>query len=154
MDSRSGVNTNWLNTKKHIFQNKQTFLRRLKILKPYLKPGLSILEIGCSSGFMLFPLIKKRYKCTGIEPSGIFNKFLKKKKIDVYSSLEELDKKKPNQKFDIIMHFFVLEHIADPLSFLKTLLSKLNKNGKIIFEIPNLAGQSSGEKAFMNHWMI
>ena len=39
---------------------------------------------------MLF-LIKKRYKCTGIEPSGIFNKFLKK--IDVYSSLEELDKK-------------------------------------------------------------
>ena len=39
------VNTNWLNTKKHIFQNKQTFLRRLKILKPYLKPGLSILEI-------------------------------------------------------------------------------------------------------------
>ena len=86
MDSRSGVNTNWLNTKKHIFQNKQTFLRRLKILKPYLKPGLSILEIGCSSGFMLFPLIKKRYKCTGIEPSEFLINF-KKKKIDVYSSL-------------------------------------------------------------------
>lgn len=37
------------------------------------------------------------------------------------------------------MHFFVLEHISDPIKFLKDLISLLNKNGKIIFEIPNVA---------------
>ena len=41
-------------------------------------------------------------------------------------------------KFDLIIHFFVLEHIADPLTFLKKLLSLLKKNGKIVFEVPNV----------------
>ena len=139
MDSRSRSETNWLNTKKHIAQNKETFERRYKIIKSFLRPKSEILEIGCSSGFMMFPLIKKKFRCTGIEPSGVFNKFLKKKKINVHSSLEQLITKEPNKKFDIIMHFFVLEHIADPISFLKNLLSLLKKNGKIIFEIPNVA---------------
>ena len=51
MDSRRGK-YKLVKYKKHIFQNKQTF-KKIKILKPYLKPGLSILEIGCSR-FMLF----------------------------------------------------------------------------------------------------
>ena len=41
------------------------------------------------------------------------------------------------EKFDLIMHFFVLEHISDPLAFLQKQLSLLNKGGKLVFEIPN-----------------
>lgn len=139
MDSRSGEQTGWLNTNRHIKQNRETFERRYKFLRPYLKPKSSILEIGCSSGFMLFPLLKKNFKCIGIEPSGVFNKFLKNKKVEVFSNVEQLEKELPHKKFDLIMHFFVLEHISEPLVFLKKLLSLLNKNGIIIFEIPNVS---------------
>ena len=85
---------------------------------------------------MLYPLRKKGHNCTGVEPSGFFTKFLDKNNIANFDSIEDLNKK--NLKFDLIIHFFVLEHIADPLTFLKKLLSLLKKNGKIVFEVPNV----------------
>ena len=63
-------------------------------------------------------------------------KFLRKQKIATFKNFDEIQKK--NLKFDIIMHFFVLEHIQDPLKFLQDQLNQLNKNGKIIFEILNI----------------
>lgn len=138
MEARSGKFSGWLKAEDHILKNKETFKRRMKYIKPNLKSKKNILEVGCSSGFMLFPLIKKGFKCTGIEPSGVFSRFLKSKKIDVYSSIEKL-KKNTNKKFDLIIHFFVLEHIADPIKFIKSLLPLLEKKGQIIFEIPNVA---------------
>lgn len=138
MDKRAGKSSGWLKANDHLKKNKETYLRRLKYLKPYLKSKKNILELGCSSGFMLFPLMKKGHICTGIEPSGTFNNFLKEKKIDVYKSLNSLKKKK-KRKYDLIINFFVLEHIGEPVNFLRELLSLLKKNGKIIFEVPNVA---------------
>ena len=138
MEKRSGKTSGWLKAQEHISKNRETFIRRMKYIKPYLKNKKSILEVGCSSGFMLFPLIKKGFKCSGIEPSGVFSKYLKKKNIDVHSSIEDLIKNK-KEKFDLIIHFFVLEHISDPIKFIKNLLSLLTKKGQIIFEIPNVA---------------
>ena len=40
------------------------------------------------------------------------------------------------EKYDLIMHFFVLEHIRNPKDFLKKQLKLLKKKGKIVFEIP------------------
>ena len=43
---------------------------------------------------------------------------------------------KLNKKFDVITHFFVFEHIADPYTFLKANMDLLNEDGVIIAEIP------------------
>ena len=51
------------------------------------------MEIGCSSGFMLYPLRKKGHNCTGVEPSGFFTKFLDKNNIANFDSIEDLNKK-------------------------------------------------------------
>jgi SAM-dependent methyltransferase len=134
MEGRSGLEIGWTDANKHFHSNYKNYLRRYKFLKKYLnKKKLNILEIGCSSGFMLDPLIKKGHNCTGIEPSGYFSKFLKKKNIIIFDDIKKIK----NQKFDLIMHFFVLEHIRSPLTFLKEQMKLLKKNGKIIFEIPN-----------------
>ena len=118
MNKRSGKLSGWLSAKKHVANNKETFQRRYKYLNKHIfKKNLSILEIGCSSGFMLYPLRKKGHHCTGVEPSGFFTNFLDKNKIVNFDSIEELNKK--NLKFDLIIHFFVLEHITEPLIFLK-----------------------------------
>jgi len=133
MDSRSGNQGGWLNAEKHIKANNDTVKRRMKYLSPFFEKPKKVLDIGCSSGFMLFPLKEQGHECYGIEPSGVFSEFVKSKNINVYESIEDLNK----TQFDIIMHFFVLEHITDPIDFLKKQLNLLKPGGKLIFEIPN-----------------
>ena len=139
MEYRAGKTGGWQKAGEHIKANEDTRLRRMKYLEPHLKNKKNILEIGCSSGFMLYPLSKKGHNCIGIEPSGIFSDFVKSKNLTVHNSMEQLIENSPESKFDLIMHFFVLEHISEPLKFLSKQLNLLRPNGKIIFEIPNVA---------------
>ena len=139
MTSRSGVAGGWLGAESHILANESTRDRRLKYLDQNIPEKAAILEVGCSSGFMLIPYHKKGNICTGIEPSGFFSHYVRDQGIEIFTSIEELIQNAPDKKFDIIMHFFVLEHISEPLAFLKNQLALLKKGGKIIFEIPNVA---------------
>jgi SAM-dependent methyltransferase len=139
MASRAGSQGGWQKAEEHIVANESTRQRRMKYLDSYLNKGSSILEVGCSSGFMLFPFVKAGYVCTGIEPSGVFSEFVKSRGLAVYDSLSQLQKSAPNVQFDAILHFFVLEHIADPLVFLEAQFALLKPGGKIIFEVPNAA---------------
>jgi len=139
MSSRSGFDGGWHRAEEHIASNELTRKRRMQYLKPYLIDKCKILEIGCSSGFMLLPLAEKGYSCSGIEPSGIFRDFVNNKGLRVYESFEELKSEPLGEKLDLIIHFFVLEHIINPFDFLKSQLDLLKPGGKIIFEIPNAA---------------
>ena len=40
-------------------------------------------------------------------------------------------------KFDLIFHYFVLEHVGDPLSFLTQQIDLLNPGGLLEFELPS-----------------
>ncbi|GBL32934.1 ubiquinone biosynthesis O-methyltransferase [Methylophilaceae bacterium] len=139
MAGRAGSAGGWQKAEEHIVANELTRQRRMKYIERHLRAGASILEVGCSSGFMLLPLSESGYSCAGVEPSGVFSEFVKSKGLTVYDSLDNLIKSGPNELFDLILHFFVLEHIADPVEFLKMQLSLLKPGGKIIFEIPNAA---------------
>lgn len=139
MSSRAGDAGGWLKAEEHINANELTRLRRMKYLNAYLEEVKSILEVGCSSGFMLLPLVNSGYSCNGIEPSGVFRDFVASKGINVHASLDALINSKVEDKFDLIMHFFVLEHIANPIEFLQSQLEILKPGGRIIFEIPNAA---------------
>ena len=139
MAGRSGEEGGWHRPEKHIAANELMRQRRMAYIEPHLNGPAHILEIGCSSGFMLYPLQEASHTCVWIEPSGIFSEFLKHRDIDVYDSIGQLHVFKPEERFDLIIHFFVLEHIADPILFLQMQLESLNPGGKIIFEIPNVA---------------
>ncbi|UCV10570.1 class I SAM-dependent methyltransferase [Dechloromonas denitrificans] len=139
MSSRSGDAGGWLKTEQHLVANESTRLRRMKYLAPFLVGASDVLEVGCSSGFMLYPLAEAGHRCTGIEPSGVFSEFVRGRGLPVYQSLGQLQQEVPQAQFDLILHFFVLEHIADPLAFLKDQLKMLRPGGRIIFEIPNAA---------------
>ena len=133
MDKRIGLNdTIWKSEDKIAEKNRENIYRRKKFLKKYLKNNSSILEIGCSSGFMLDELSTAQRKCYGIEPSNLFRKILKKKGYKIFNNINQIE----NINIDIIVHFFVFEHIVNPFKFLKDQLDLLNKKGKIIFEIP------------------
>ena len=137
MSSRVGDHRDWSGAEKHIETNQDQVIRRLKFLEEHLQSGMDILEIGCSSGFMLNEFRNKGLKTTGIEPSGEFLEFVKKAGHNSYESLQELENSEPDKKFDVITHFFVFEHIANPYDFLKETLDLLKPGGCIIAEIPS-----------------
>jgi len=139
MAGRAGDEGGWEKAEDHIKANESTRLRRMKYLKPLLSEKSSVLEVGCSSGFMLFPLSEAGHDCTGVEPSGVFSEYVKSRNLPVYESLKSLQELNANHQFDVILHFFVLEHIANPQEFLESQFALLKPGGKIVFEIPNAA---------------
>ena len=139
METRAGTSGGWQKAEEHVIANEDTRQRRMMHLSPHLDKNVEILEIGCSSGFMLYPLHEMECNCIGIEPSGVFSDFVKNNDLIVYNSVEHLIEKAPELKFDLIIHYFVLEHISNPIPFLLEQINLLKPNGKIIFELPNVA---------------
>ena len=135
MEKRSGQDRDWSGPEEHIRTNKDNAIRRLGYVQKHIKKGKSVLEIGCSSGFMLDAFRDAGLNVVGIEPSGGFEGFLENRGHKVFKSLEELEKNY-NGKFDLICHFFVLEHIRDTINFINRQLDLLNSSGVIIAEVP------------------
>ena len=133
MSKRVGDHRDWSNADLHKKTNQDQVNRRIPFMEKYFQPGQKLLEIGCSSGFMLDAF--KNYfslDCVGVEPSGEFSDYVRKSGHEVYESISEIS----NMKFDIITHFFLFEHMRDPFQFMKDCMSLLNDNGIIIAEIP------------------
>jgi len=135
MAARSGKERDWSNAEAHIKTNQDQVKRRLSFLEPYLRTGADLLEIGCSSGFMLDAFRDYGMNCTGVEPSGEFTDFLYSKGYPVFENLNQLIDNS-TKKYDLLVHFFVFEHIRDPFVFLKQTYDLLKEDGKIIAEIP------------------
>ena len=132
MSSRVGDHRDWSNADKHKETNQDQVARRLPFLEEYLSSGADILEIGCSTGFMLDAFKSRGLNCIGIEPSGAFSDYLETQGYEIYQDIKYINKK----NFDIITSFFVFEHMRDPFQFLSDSYSLLKEKGVIICEIP------------------
>ena len=137
MSSRAGSDYDWTNAQKHIDSNQENVSRRWRFMADYAKPEMNLLEIGCSTGFMLDHFKEEGLEVKGIELSDEFVPFLKDRGYEIFLSLEELIQESSQQKFDIITHYFVFEHIRDPFDFLEKSYQLLNKGGWIIMEVPS-----------------
>ena len=137
METRSGGDFDWSGPESHIKTNQKQYERRLPFFSEFISTEKSVLEIGCSSGFMLLPLKEKGVKVIGVEPSGGFTSFLRSNNIQVYSNLDELQTSSKIKRFDLVMHFFVLEHVRDPVGFLKRAFKFVKPGGHMVFEVPS-----------------
>jgi 2-polyprenyl-3-methyl-5-hydroxy-6-metoxy-1,4-benzoquinol methylase len=138
MSVRSADNAGWEQPERHVQANQSQIDRRMTYLEGLLPAQGKILEVGCSSGFMLYPLKEKGWDCVGIEPSGVFGDYVNSKGIPCFSSLEDFKATGNHQgTFDVIMHFFVLEHIRDARGFIQAQLELLKPGGFLVFEMPN-----------------
>lgn len=107
--------------------------RALRFTKLYSKNS-RLLEIGCASGYFLFEAKDYVKSVTGVELTKEYVMYAKNKGLDVKDSLDEV----PDRSCDLIFMFHVLEHIDDPINFLKEVKKKLSQNGKLIIEVPNI----------------
>ena len=107
-------------------------------------------DIGSSSGQFLEE-IKEEFKCQviGIEPGEAYRVYAENRGMKVYESLESLAEA-GEPAFDLISMIHVLEHIPDPVNYLKQLRQKfLTSNGNILIEVPNLYAHDCFEVAHL-----
>ena len=98
------------------------------------------LDIGCSTGVHL-DAIKKKFpnaKMFGVEPGDKFREYSIKKGHTVFKSLDDF--KESGIKADAICLSHVLEHIPEPIDFLKLVNNVSSKKAFLIIEVPNTLG--------------
>jgi SAM-dependent methyltransferase len=117
----------------------RTAARHLKIVQRYLPPG-RVLDVGCASGLFLRLAQNAGWQVVGLEPSeALFEKASTavEGRGEVYRlTLEEADLAPAT--FDAVTIWDVLEHVPDPLGFMKTCRSLLKPKGHLFLNIPNL----------------
>jgi SAM-dependent methyltransferase len=108
------------------------------------------LDIGCSTGALL-----KRFQegfnsqPTGIEPGNAYRLYAQRHGLRVYASLDTLEADSIT-KFDLISVIHVLEHLADPVSYLANLRQQLlSPSGWLLVEVPNLYAHDCFEVAHL-----
>ena len=95
----------------------------------------SVLEIGGGHGILSKNYQKKkRIKWTIIEPNPSPVANAKAKFVKKFFSARDISK----FKADVILHSHVLEHIFDPLNFIKKISNQMNYKQLMIFSIPNI----------------
>ena len=112
----------WSKSRKERWENDIQYARKFatrisKSIEYYLgRPVQTVLEIGCSSGFMGigFNSLGCAYTGVDIDPESI--EFAKSKGIDAYClSAEDIEEHTlPRSKYDFIISSHVFEHLDDP----------------------------------------
>ena len=102
-----------------------------------------ILEIGCGRGLLLHQLAQLGHECHGIERSALAaRRAARTEGLRIYTqSLEECHF--PEQYFDAVILWHVLEHLDHPEKSL-ALMSRVLKPGSLLYlEVPNLTSLQS-----------
>lgn len=94
-----------------------------------------ILDIGCGTGFFISSAAEKCKHVYGAEFSDIRRgEAMRRTGLTVFSqSLEKL----PKRDFDIITAFDVLEHVPEPIPFMRSIDEILNPDGYLFLFVPN-----------------
>ena len=99
--------------------------------------GKTLLEIGVGAGQSILWFEEEGFDVSGIEPDGrnvsMINKVLKRGKV-AETSVEGFSSDKV---FDVIWMSHVLEHLIEPVRFLKKIRNNLKKSGIFFIEVPN-----------------
>jgi len=113
--------------------------RRVDEIKALLHPEIDypiILDVGCGDGTMIREFEKSGLVAYGVDPDLTAAAADVKSKI--VSSFKELPllAEKPFSP-TIISAYHVIEHVYEPLSFLKEIFSALPSGGQVVIETPN-----------------
>jgi methionine biosynthesis protein MetW len=97
-----------------------------------------VLDVGCGFGYFLEKIKnEKRCEVEGIEFNQSAIKIIKDKGIKVHDKFIEDLANTDIEPFDVVCSFQVLEHVENPLTFLKAKIDCLKKDGKLIIAVPN-----------------
>ncbi len=125
-----------------------------KILQPYIKEGMKVLDVGCGPGFFTIPiseLVGKNGKVIAADlQDGMLRKLQEKiRGTDLEERIKlhkcEQDKIGLTEKVDFILAFYMVHEVPGQDNFLRELKSLLNSHGTIFIVEPKLFHVSKKE---------
>ena len=123
-----------LNQKSQYYEDdKWDFHEAIKDIKGLKK----IVEIGCGPGNFLLKCKEQGLEVYGTEYNGDAANSARKKGITILSN-EELEGMA--ESFDAVFSFHVLEHVDDPMGFLRSMEKVVRPGGLICVSVPNQKG--------------
>jgi len=117
---------------------KRTAQKHLQIVRQFTKSG-RLLDVGCASGLFLSCALEAGFEIAGVEP----NEKLCEQALETLHGRGEihcgdLESAKLAGNFRAITLWDVLEHVPDPLDFLRKCHALLQPNGLLFLNVPDL----------------
>lgn len=111
---------------------------RVERLRPWLRPGARVLDIGSGSGEFLYLAKEMGCDVLGIEPGADYAAFAQKAYgvqvlVSGWSQVQLGD-----DIFDVITSHHVVEHLREPVSALRTFSRWLKPTGHAYFSVPDM----------------
>ena len=131
-----------------------------KILKPYIKEGITVLDLGCGPGFFSVELAKMVGSSGKVIAADLQEGMLQKlqekikgteleKRITLHKC--EVDKIGLNENVDFVLTFYVMHEIPDQNNLFTEIKTILKPNGQIlIVEPPFHVSKKAFEKTIQN----
>lgn len=120
------------------------------IVKSCAKGGRVALEIGAGVGYLTRRLIDAGWIAIGIEPGTGYAEHWQRYRIDIINDF--FPTSCTPGPFDLICSYAVLEHIAEPLKFLKDIRERLAPDGTAVFSVPDCTEEiEAGDPAILLH---
>ncbi len=114
------------------------------------KQGGAVLDIGCSAGSFLASMNNGNWKLYGIEMNSLTAEAAKLNSGAEVFVGDVMDAPFPQNSFDVVTCFDVLEHVYEPREFLKRVLHWLRPGGILFAKLPNI--DSWEAKLFRTYW--
>lgn len=95
----------------------------------------SAADIGCGGVYLLQRIREKGLAVKGIDPSPVTAEAGRKAGIDIVADF--YPSPALTERFDVLFHYDVLEHVDDPVAFLQAHHANLSSSGAVIFAVPD-----------------
>lgn len=105
-----------------------------KFCSLYTKGKGKLLDIGCANGDFLKIMEDSDFEVYGLEFS---DRFINKYGLNIFRG-SLFDAAYDTHSFDLVTMWAVLEHVSDPMEYLKEIHRILKPGGVVIFLVPNL----------------
>jgi SAM-dependent methyltransferase len=117
----------------------RTAQRHLRLIQRFAKGG-NLIDVGCASGSFLSVAAKAGWAVTGVEPSEMLADLAKRQLAgigEVYCSTLQEANLAPSS-FDALTLWDVLEHVTDPVGFLRFCVGMLKPGGHLFVNLPDI----------------
>ncbi|MBK6935919.1 MAG: class I SAM-dependent methyltransferase [Chitinophagaceae bacterium] len=123
---------------------KLTIRQKCKLVKKVTGRGKgNMLDVGAGTGVFVKAMLENGWQVTGLEPDAEARKVAKEVYGATLSSIEDFYHL-PDNSFDAITLWHVLEHVHDLKGYMAKLKSLLKESGRLIIAVPNY---TSGDAA-------
>lgn len=122
---------------RNVYRSARLAMDRLQRLSRRLPQASKILDVGSGSGEWLAVLKQAGHRVCGVEPDPFYGEFARQRYAVQVETKGILDLARPENPFDVITLFHVLEHLPDPLAALQNFRDWLPPGGLLIIEVPN-----------------